>query len=514
MATFGPIASAMPNVLYSPMAVDAAVQGRQRNQLMMDNARQDQAQQTFQRDATARIGMARELSALPEQEAASQWGSYRQRLQAAGLGQGLPEQFPGLERLKAVASSDLTTFQRMQIDEKRRQTESWAGMFGGGAPAMGGPGAGTAPVQPGPAAPGAPVSAPGGNMYGRNADAAIARDALLDQPPVVLAAASSARAAQSGLPTNAPYRDGATWAAGIAPPTGAVPAITPPAARSAAPAAPALQLDQNGLTPQNLAALRMAGPERGPAMMLQMQQQNRMEVERARDNARADAAAQRQEQQFSIQQQQQLVNNERADAAAKRADETARRQAEAADRAARAEERRIEQAANPGPSAADRTKLNNIETEAAGIRDALNTFVQTRATASTGDRVASAAGMSTSLNTSYNNAALLAKGEALYNLGVLNGPDLDIIRRTLADPGTIRGGLLTDQKTVREQADQIQRLLEQRLAAARRQYGGTRGEAGPGAAPGAVAGPTAGSTAEPPAAPAPGSRPPLSSFGR
>lgn len=292
MATFGPIASAMPNVLYNPMAVDQAVQGRQRNQLMMDNARQDQAQQTFQRDATARIGMARELSALPEQEAASQWGSYRQRLQSAGLGQGLPEQFPGLERLKAVASSDLTTFQRMQIDEKRRASEALMGLIGGGGvPAAP---AGMAPVQPAPAAaPGVPVSAPDGNMYGRNAGAAVARDALLDQPPVVLAAASSARAAQSGLPTNAPYRDGATWAAGIAPPTGAVPALAPasaPVARPAAapaPAGPALL--PNGLTQQQasqLAVIAQSNPQAALTQMGAYQQQNRMAQERAQDDVR------------------------------------------------------------------------------------------------------------------------------------------------------------------------------------------------------------------------------------
>lgn len=39
MATFGSIASAMPNVLFNPMAVDQAVQGIQRNQLLMEQNR-------------------------------------------------------------------------------------------------------------------------------------------------------------------------------------------------------------------------------------------------------------------------------------------------------------------------------------------------------------------------------------------------------------------------------------------------------------------------------------------
>lgn len=130
MAQFGQIGSAFTpaNALYDAAGVDRAVQGYQRNALAMDSTRQqmgfqaqDQQQQTYQRDAQARIGMARELSNLPEPEAAAQWGSYRQRLQASGLGQGLPEQWPGMERIKAVAASDLTTFQRMQVEHQQRQ---------------------------------------------------------------------------------------------------------------------------------------------------------------------------------------------------------------------------------------------------------------------------------------------------------------------------------------------------------------------------------------------------------
>jgi hypothetical protein len=81
MATFGPIASAAPNVLFNPMAVDQAVQGTQRNRLMMEQGVEDQAfqrqtrqQHTFKRDAEARIGWRGSLSDLPEPEAAAQWG--------------------------------------------------------------------------------------------------------------------------------------------------------------------------------------------------------------------------------------------------------------------------------------------------------------------------------------------------------------------------------------------------------------------------------------------------------
>ena len=160
MATFGSIGSPFANVLFNPVGMDQAAQATQRNRLMMDQSRESHAGQQFDRDISARQSMARELSALPEQEAAAQWGTYRQRLQSAGLGMGLPEQFPGMERLRAVASSDLTTFQRMQIEEKRRATEAMAAGFGlGGVPA--GPAA--APVgaaMPPAASPAGPPAGP------------------------------------------------------------------------------------------------------------------------------------------------------------------------------------------------------------------------------------------------------------------------------------------------------------------------------------------------------------------
>jgi hypothetical protein len=154
------------------------------------------------------------------------------------------------------------------------------------------------------------------------------------------------------------------------------------------------------------------------------------------------------------------------------------------------------QAQSAPVNAADRTKLRNIETEASGILTALDDFKKAREGAGRGERLRSSAGLPTALNSAYNNAALLAKGEALYNLGVLNGPDLSIIRRTIADPGTISGGIFTDQATVNAQVDQVKKLLNDRLATARQQYGG----AGSG---GGQAAPSGG-----------GERPPLSSFQR
>lgn len=123
------------------------------------------------------------------------------------------------------------------------------------------------------------------------------------------------------------------------------------------------------------------------------------------------------------------------------------------------------------PSANDRTRLRTIEVEAKGIRDALQAFRSARRSASLAERVSAAAGMPTALSTAWSNAALLAKGEALYNLGVLNGPDLTIIQRTLSDPATLRG-FFTGEETAEAQIRAIEQLLDQRLAAARTQFGG------------------------------------------
>lgn len=122
-------------------------------------------------------------------------------------------------------------------------------------------------------------------------------------------------------------------------------------------------------------------------------------------------------------------------------------------------------------SAGDRTTLRKAETEAASIISSLDRFLDTRGKAGVGERAVSAIGIPTELNTTFNAAALMAKGEALFNLGVLNGPDLDIIRRTLADPATI-GGAVASQDTVKKQVGVIKDLIQSRLDAARKNFGG------------------------------------------
>jgi hypothetical protein len=86
------------------------------------------------------------------------------------------------------------------------------------------------------------------------------------------------------------------------------------------------------------------------------------------------------------------------------------------------------------------------------------------------DRLMSLGGATTGLNTSYNVAALLAKGEALFNLGVLNGPDLDIIRRTLPDPSTLRGGAASS-KAVDAAVDKVINVIKTKVEAREKQLG-------------------------------------------
>lgn len=119
-----------------------------------------------------------------------------------------------------------------------------------------------------------------------------------------------------------------------------------------------------------------------------------------------------------------------------------------------------------GPTRAtkeDLQKYKQAQIEADTLLGALADYKTTFKNASTTQRLGSITGANTPLNTSYNNAALMAKGEALYNLGVLNGPDLDIIRRTLADPSTFKSlGVSSDD--LNESIGKVENIIKRSLA--------------------------------------------------
>jgi len=129
-----------------------------------------------------------------------------------------------------------------------------------------------------------------------------------------------------------------------------------------------------------------------------------------------------------------------------------------------------------GPSAKELADLRTARIEAKKMTDALEDFRKQFNDASVGDRAKALTGTTTPLNTSYNVAALLAKGEQLFNLGVLNGPDLEIIRRTLPDPSTIRGAA-TSATDMSAAVDKVIAVLNGALAERERQLGGATASA-------------------------------------
>ncbi len=124
----------------------------------------------------------------------------------------------------------------------------------------------------------------------------------------------------------------------------------------------------------------------------------------------------------------------------------------------------------PTMSRQDAEKLNVARREAVTIVSALADFQKEFQNAGTRDSIKSIAGATTPLNSSYNVAALLAKGEELFNLGVLNGPDLDIIRRTLPDPSTFRGAA-AEKADADAAVGKVIDLLQTRLAMREKQAG-------------------------------------------
>jgi len=124
--------------------------------------------------------------------------------------------------------------------------------------------------------------------------------------------------------------------------------------------------------------------------------------------------------------------------------------------------------APPAVDRAAKAKMDTAIGEAATLSNALDDYVKAFEGAGAGEIVKSVAGVNTPSNTAYSNAALLAKGDVLYQLGVLNGPDLTILQKTLADPSTFKGQA-AGPEGARAAADTVRRLIQDRINAARKQ---------------------------------------------
>ena len=118
----------------------------------------------------------------------------------------------------------------------------------------------------------------------------------------------------------------------------------------------------------------------------------------------------------------------------------------------------------------DLGKLRAFETSSTTLKSALDDFLETTRKASVFDRAQAAAGFSNDLTSAWANVALQAKGPALYELGVLSGPDMSVLRSVLADPATFKG-YMTSPETLAKQTSRIAKLLDTRLDQARESYG-------------------------------------------
>jgi hypothetical protein len=101
----------------------------------------------------------------------------------------------------------------------------------------------------------------------------------------------------------------------------------------------------------------------------------------------------------------------------------------------------------------------------------LDTLQKAWQDASAADRAETLAGKPTALRTAWTNAALLAKGDGLFQLGVISGPDKQLLQGVLADPTTFWGAF-TSTAEATKQIGMVKDLLSQRRAAAKNAYGG------------------------------------------
>jgi hypothetical protein len=129
-----------------------------------------------------------------------------------------------------------------------------------------------------------------------------------------------------------------------------------------------------------------------------------------------------------------------------------------------------------GVTPQDRQKLRAVKAEGQAIREALSRFKEVVKESGIGDRMSAVTGGLTEggrkLNSAWTNAAIMTKAEALFNLGVLNGPDLSVIQGTLPNPSTVSGAL-ADTKAYEVAVDEVLNLIDSKIRAFEAQFGGT-----------------------------------------
>lgn len=132
------------------------------------------------------------------------------------------------------------------------------------------------------------------------------------------------------------------------------------------------------------------------------------------------------------------------------------------------------------PSAPDKSKMKEMRAGSQTIMAELDKFEKAVKEADPRDFMFAATGGQTEgaqkLTGAWTTTALMSKGEALLNLGVLNGPDLQVIQGMLPNPASVTGAMAS-KEAYAQAIKNVKSLINDRIAAYESQFG--EGKAAP-----------------------------------
>jgi hypothetical protein len=116
-----------------------------------------------------------------------------------------------------------------------------------------------------------------------------------------------------------------------------------------------------------------------------------------------------------------------------------------------------------------RNEIDTTITNSASLINALIDYRDTFTSAGTGQGIKSLAGLSTPETSAWTNAGVMAKGRELYDLGVLAGQDLDLLKKAFPDPSTVIGQLASDED-VRDSVDKVINIIQDKITAKQQRH--------------------------------------------
>ncbi len=126
------------------------------------------------------------------------------------------------------------------------------------------------------------------------------------------------------------------------------------------------------------------------------------------------------------------------------------------------------------PSSTDKSTLKEVKSGAETIKAELGKFAKAIDSASDADFASAAVGGVTEggqkLTGLWTTTALSAKGKALLDLGVLNGPDLEVMQRMLPNPSSLTGGV-SSKAAYKQAIKNVESFIDDRVKAYEAQYG-------------------------------------------